>query len=230
MQASEIISDCRFELLEPIPGFWTDAELLNQINKAQQDYVNRTRILESEATMDTEAGRNSYVLPDDWLATKAAFYNLDTPAVTPDVKGWRRLEASSLEKTGQQTPDFLTTRVEDWGEPSQYFIWGRNMMLVPTPKEDGHSIRIYYKAKAANVTDVSASIAIDDSLAGAIRAWVLWKAWTKEKEFELAQREEARYMQYVRDGLRFVKLQAGDRANQIDLRTSSRFTQNGQWA
>ena len=45
MQASEIISDCRFELLEPIPGFWTDAELLNQINKAQQDYVNQTRIL-----------------------------------------------------------------------------------------------------------------------------------------------------------------------------------------
>ena len=80
------------------------------------------------------------------------------------------------------------------------------------------------------MTDVAASIAIDDSLAGAIRAWVLWKAWTKEKEFELAQREEARYERYVRAGLRFVKLQAGDRANQIDLRTSSEFTQNGQWA
>lgn len=224
MLASEIISDCRFELLEPIQGFWTDAELLNQINKAQQAFVEETRILESEATMDTEAGRNSYVLPDDWLSTKAVFYNRDAPAVSPDVKGWKRLEASSIEKTGQQSPNFLTTDPAQWGEPDQYFVWNHSMYLVRTPKEDGHNIRVYYKAKPALVTDVASSIAIDDSLAGAIRAFVLWKAWTKEKEFELAKDQEDRYLKFVQKGRRYTKLQAGDRVNSVDVSTPYLYT------
>jgi hypothetical protein len=215
MLVSELITDVRFELQEPVPGFWTDPELLNQINRAQQDFVNRTRILESDATMDTEVGRSEYVLPADCLSTKAVFYNQDTPAVTPNVKGWRRLEASDLEHVAQRNQNFLSDNTSELDDPIYYYTWGRSLQLVPTPKEDGHQVKIYYKAKPADLLTVSDSLEIDDSLAPALRAYVLWKAWTKEKEMDLARQEEARYFQGVRDGLRWVKLQSGDRVNSI---------------
>ena len=224
MLASEVITDVRFELMEPVPGFWTDAELINQINRAQQDFTNKTRILEDSATMDTEAGRNTYPLPSNWLASKAVFYNLDAPPVSPTQKGWKRLEAFGLEKAAQMTPNFLSDDPSTFADSDRYFIWDKDLVVVPTPKEDGHVIKMFFKCKPPTVNAPTDTLAIDDSLSGMYRAFVLWKAWMKEKELDLAKDQEVRYMQFVREGLRWVKLEAGDRSNQIDVRSPFPYT------
>ena len=65
-----------------------------------------------------------------------------------------------------------------------------------------------------NVTD---ELNTDDSLADGIEAYVLWKAWTKEKEPELALAQAAIYASFIREGRRFVKKQTGDRRIGLDI-------------
>lgn len=214
MTGADVISDVRNELLEPVPGFFSDAELLNWINRAELDYSNRVRGFEDTATLAVVAGQSEYVLPSNCLSVVSVFYN--------DTNGgrdsWRALEATDLQELSAD-PRFLTNQdMQTTDVPSKYVIWNRNLILTKTPGQSGQFLKMYYKSKPVPLQNVTDSLNVDDTLAGAVRAYVLWHAWTKEKEFAFAQSNQAEYNNFIQEGRRWVKLQALSKVNAIKLR------------
>jgi hypothetical protein len=215
MQASELITQIRSELVEPIAGFWTDAELLGWINRAEADFVNRTRILDDRDYTSTIQGVTEYPLPSNCLSIRGVMYNRALATETPD---WTRLVPSNLEKTMQQTPNFPNLDVNAQNDPGAYMVWGRTLIVFPTPKRtQSDNIILYYKAKPIPLAYVTDQINLDDSLREAIIAYVLWKALKKGQEDEKAIEQAQIYEVYVKQGLRWTKKQSGDQRYRIDI-------------
>lgn len=215
MQAQTIITDVRRELLETAALFWSDAEILRHINRCELDYVNKTRILEDTAQLTLQQGRLDYSLPSNWVSARLVFIKI----VNADGSfKWKRLYPTNLEKMGQSRPNFLNTETTNQGTPTRYFVWQRSLWLDRAPDLlQGTTILLFYKSKPIPLTMATQEINLDDSLSEAITAYVLWKCWSKEKEFDRADEQQTIYLQYIAEGRKWVKKQSGDQRNRIDL-------------
>jgi len=220
MQAQEIINDVRRELVETIGAFWSDSELLALLNRGEKDFVNKTRILEGKATMQTQIGIMNYPLPSNWLSAKGVTYN----AISDGQANIRRLRPTNLEKMLQENPSFRdVSDSSKFRTPHQYFVWGRELWLTSAP-DIVTTVELWFKSKPIPISDPAQEINIDDSLSDALHQFMLWKAWSKEKEFDLAQAAEAEYIRYVGEGRRFVKKQSGDQAYSLDIESGMPIT------
>lgn len=215
MQIGEIITDVRRELVETVASFWSDDELLDLANRAERDYVNRTRMLEAKSFLSTTDGIADYPLPSNWLSARAVFYN------DPDDSGnssWHRLMPTNLEKQGQENQSFLSTESTVRDTPRRYMIWDKNIYLDPVPDTTGSSnVAMFFKSKPVAYASTSEELHIDETLSEALNAYMLWKAWSKEKEAELASEQRDLYFTYVGEGRRWVKKQSGDQRYRIDI-------------
>lgn len=214
MQAQEIIDQVRLTLVEPVAGFWSNDELLGWINRAETDFVNKTRLLEDDDTSATQIGVNEYPLPSNCLSVRAVMYNDITD--TSQVDNWIRLKPSNLEKTLQQSPNFLALASSVQNTPASYLIWGRTLYLFPCPNA-ASTLKIFYKAKPITLQLASQQCNLDDSLKEGIIAFILWKAWEKEQEMEKADVQRQMYDSYVKQGLRWQKKQSGDQRYRLDI-------------
>lgn len=216
MQASQIITDVRRELLETTGNFWSDSELLRLINRGQIDFVNKTRILEDEARLSMTVGRSEYPLPDNWVSAKVVF----TKRTTDDNVNYKRLSPTTLEKLAQEQPNFLnaTTDVDAFSRPNRYWIWNKTLNVWPSPDQvEDSDIRLYYKSKPRQITSETMSLDIDEALSDAITAYVLWKAWKKEQELDLSDAAGIEYFSYIKQGLRWQKKKSGDQRYRYDI-------------
>ena len=216
MQASEILTDVRRELLETNAGFWSDAELLRLLNRAEMDFVNRTRILEDQAFLTTTQGIYDYPLPDNWMSAKLVLINTKEDADDDDA--WRRVEPTNLEKMAQENVNFMRVDEDAQGTPSRYWIWNNRLHLNPPPDAMvSDNLYLFYKAKPIEITATTQSINIDESLSEALTAYILWKAWSKAKESTLAADQAQIYANYVGEGRRWAKRRSGDQRNKMDI-------------
>ena len=220
MQAQSIITDVRTELVETIGAFWSNTELLALLNRAEKDFCNKTRILEGKATTQTQVGIMNYPLPDNWLSAKGVTYN----AISGGQTNIRRLRPTNLEKMLQERPNFRdVSDPSRFGTPSQYFVWGRELWLNQGP-DQVTTIELWFKSKPIPLTVATQQINIDDSLSDALHYFMLWKAWSKEKEFDLASAAEQEYIKFVGEGRKFVKKQSGDQAYSLDIESGMPIT------
>lgn len=215
MIAQTIIDDARRELIENTASFWSDAELLRHLNRAELDFVNKTRILEDTAQLSLIQGRLDYPLPANWLSARAIFHR------TTNDDGsfsWKRVYPSNLEKQAQQNRNFLDTSEGGQGMPKRYWIWGRSLWLDRAPDLDNASaLYLFYKSKPTALTNANESINIDSSLSEALLSYILWKAWLKEEEFSRADDHRTTYDRYIAEGRRWVKKQSGDQRYRLDI-------------
>lgn len=224
MQAQEIITRVRKELVETIGVFWSDAELLELINRGEKAYLNDIRWLEDKANLDTIVGIPNYQLPSNWVSAKAVFVN-DLNSDGSD--NWKRIYPTNLEKMAQESPNFLSEETEKRDTPRKYYIWGRELYLYPIPKVQ-QKVVLFFKSKSVPLTNATQSLNTDDSLADGIEAYVLWKAWKKEKEIDLAQEAREEYDAWISKGRRWVKKQSGDQRNRIDIESQFPFSGSTQ--
>lgn len=222
MQAQTIINQVRRELVETVGSFWSDAEILDLINRAERDLNNKIRILEDRAQITLVIGQKNYPLPLNWISARALFLNNEADS----VKSWSRLRPSNLEKIAQEKPNFLSTETDTLGVPTEYWIWGREIYFQAAPKS-AYTVVMFYKSKPITLTLATQELNIDDSLADGITAYCLWKAWSKEKEFDLAASAQEEYNSFVREGRRFVKKQSGDQKFRLDIESGVPFTGGG---
>jgi trehalose-6-phosphate synthase len=97
-------------------------------------------------------------------------------------------------------------------------VWARDIYLFPIPNlTQSDNIIMFYKAKPIPLADLTKSLNVDDSFTEGIIAYVLWKAYAKEKEVELAAAQEQTYDKYIKQGLRWQKLQSGDQRYRLDI-------------
>ena len=225
MQASTIITDVRRELVEISAAYWSDSELLRHLNRGEKDFVNKTRILEDTAQLTLIQGRLEYPLPVNWLSERAVFFKIERDDGT---YMWKRLIPTNLEKMAQQQPNFLNNTTDNQGTPSRCWIWGRSLWLDKAPDADNAtSLFLFYKSKPIPLIDSSSEINIDDSLAEALTEYILWKAWKKEGEIDLASEHKLEYDRLVLEGRRWVKKQSGDQRNRIDIISAIPFEGSG---
>src|SRR6185369_4697092 len=215
MQASQILTDVRRELLETSPIFWSDAELLRHLNRGELDFVNKTRIVEDTAQLSVVEGRLDYPLPQNWLSARAVFHKILN---ADNTFSWKRIYPSNLEKMAQQRPNFLNVEGPNKGRPVRYWIWGKELWLDRAPDTTyATTLYLFYKSTPIPIVNTNQSISIHDSLSEALNAYILWKAWKKEKETDLAEEQRQIYTQYVSEGRKWVKKQSGDQRNRIDI-------------
>ncbi len=220
MTTVDIIAQIRSALVEPVPGFWTDEELIRWINRGQSDFVNRTRCLEGKDTSGTTANIGVYPLPQNCLSVHAIFVNIATPTdsnPTP-TPNWKRLTPTNLEKNAQQAPNFTVVGDNSNGDPGSYMIWGRDLYLFPVPRYTmSGNLLMFFKSKPLDISASDQPLGLDDSLHEALIAYVLWRAFEKEKEFDQAQYQRGIYEGYIQQGLRWVKKQSGDQRYRLDI-------------
>lgn len=227
MQASQIILDVRRELIETTGLFWSDTEILRSINRAELDFINKTRILEDSAQMPLTQGRLDYPLPSNFISAKALFLKITN---NDGTFSWARLYPTNVEKNAQESPNFLSTGTDNQGQPTKYWIWNRTMWLNKAPDAaNATELHMFFKSKPISLTSSSQSINLDDTLSEAINAYVLWKAWTKEKEQDLAAEQKVIYDRYVAEGRKWVKRQSGDQRYRLDIDSQSQIEGRGQF-
>jgi hypothetical protein len=218
MLASEIITEVRKELVEPSAAFWTDAEFLAWINRAELDFNDKTRILEDRDYLNVTAGQMDYPIPDRAISIRAIFYN-DPTNSTPQ---WMRLAPKNLEKMGQQNPNFLNTDTTARDNPNSYFIWSRTLYLLPNPVSTGsNAIQIFFKCNPTALTLTSQSLNLPEICKDGIVAYVLWQAYKKAGERDAAGEQRALYEIEVRNGRRYVKKQSGDQRYRLDIHSGT---------
>jgi hypothetical protein len=215
MLVSTIISDARKELLETTAQYWSDAEIIRYINRGIADYVNKVRILEDDATLSLVQGQLSYPLPSNWSSARAIFIKITNDDGT---FMWKRVYPFNLEKAAQQMPNFLNNTAQNQGRPTRYFIWNRQLWLNKAPDAQfATELHLFFKCKPIPVQYATDTIDLEDDLSEAILAYVLWKAWMKEQEFERADDQRTTYDRYVAEGRKWVKKQSGDQRYRLDI-------------
>ena len=215
MLVSTIISDARKELLETSAQYWSDAELIRYINRGVADYVNKTRIQEDDAALPLVQGQLTYPLPSNWSSARAIFIKI----VNDDSTFmWKRVYPINLEKAAQQSPNFLNTTANNQGRPTRYWIWNRQLWLNKAPDAQfATELHLFFKGKPIQVALPTDTIDLEEDLSEAILAFVLWKAWMKEQEFERADDQRTTYDRYIAEGRKWVKKQSGDQRYRLDI-------------
>jgi hypothetical protein len=225
MLALDVITQIRSALVEPVPSFWSNEELLGWINRAEKDFANRTHIFQDIATTSTVASQATYALPANLLSVRALMYNnLGGPPPVPNTPNWIRLVPSNLEKFAQETPNFMSTTTDTLSYPRKYAIWNNQIYLYPPPLTGGSSdLVLFYIAHPVQITDVNAQLNLDDAFEDGIIAYVLSKAYQKETEVDKMDEQTQIYESYVKLGLRMVKKQSGDQRYKLDISSPQPF-------
>jgi hypothetical protein len=209
-----IVADLRSEVTEPSPTFFSNTRMLTLINLAQNDYVRRTRVLQSFAFTSSIIGQRDYPMPNDWLGSEKVFYNRPSG----NIDAWRPLDGTNIEKMAQESPNFLSSSPSLRGVPSKYYVIGKTLYIFAPPLEAGtNNIYLYYESMPIQLQTLDDSLAIDDSLYPGVRAHVLSKLWRQDNEDVKADRELAIYEKEVGNGFKWKNKRILDGRWSIDM-------------
>lgn len=224
MTGQDVVDDVRAEVLEPSPTFFSNARILSMINLAQNEYVRRTRVLQSFAYTSSVQGQSNYPMPGDWLGSEKVFFN----DMSGGIANWRPLEATNIEKMGQESPNFLSTETTVQGTPRKYYVIGKTLYLFPRPKVSGtNDIFLFYESKPVQLLSLTNNLSIDDSLYPGVRAYVLWKLWKQDNEDAKAAEEKQNFKDEVGNGFKWKNKRILDGRWKIDIASFIPFSYGG---
>lgn len=214
---NQIVSDLRSEILEPSPTFFSNTRMLTLINLAQNEYVRKTRVLQSFAFTSTIQGQADYPMPADWLGSEKVFYNATTDGVTPN---WRVLDPTNLEKLGQEHSNFLSTATSMQGAPRLCYVIGTTLYLFPRPATSGtNDLFLFYESKPTQLLTLNDSLSIDDSLYPGVRAYVLAKLWKQDSEDAKAKEEMDNFRLEIGEGRKWKNKRILDGKWKLDIQS-----------
>jgi hypothetical protein len=191
--------------------------MLSLINLAQREYVRLTRVLQSFAYTSTIQGQADYPMPADWLGSEKVFYN---SAASGSAPNWRPLQATNLEKLGQENPNFLSTDSSMQGSPSKFYIIGSTLYLFPKPQASGsNDLFMFYESTAPALSVITDALAVDDSLYPGVRAYVLAKLWKQDNELERAAEEMENFKAEIGNGRKWKNKRILDGKWQMDIQS-----------
>lgn len=224
MSGQDVVDDVRAEILEPSPTFFSDDRMLSLINLAQNEYVRRTRVLQSFAYTSTVQGQANYPMPGDWLGSEKVFWNFSANGVS----NWRALTATNIEKLGQESPNFLSADSTTQGFPQKYYVIGKTLYLFPRPMANGsNDLFLFYESKPVQLLTLADDLSIDDSLYPGIRAYVLWKLWKQDNEDAKAAEEKQNFKDEVGNGFKWKNKRILDGRWKIDIASFIPFSYSG---
>lgn len=224
MTGQDVVDDVRSEILEPNPTFFSDARMLKLVNLAQNEYVRRTRVLQSFAYTSSVQGQADYPMPSNWLGSEKIFYNFPQG----NTAQWRPLTATNIEKMGQESPNFLSSDATMQSIVQKYYIIGKTLYLFPRPMTSGlNDIFMFYESKATQLTSLASNLSIDDSLYPGVRAYVLAKLWAQDNEDAKSDKQMAIFEKEVGNGFKWRNKRILDGRWKLDIASFIPFSYSG---
>jgi len=218
----DLVNDCRAEVIEPNPAFFSSSRMLALVNLAQKEFVRKTRCLQNFAFTSTVQGIQIYPMPSDWLGSENVFWQDQT---TPGSPIWRRLRPTTLEKMAQESPNFLSTDPSTFSKPLKYFVHQNNLYIYPKPAMTGNAdIFMYYQSREIPLTDLSQPLSVDDSLSPGLRAYILWKMWKQDQEDQLAEEQHNLFKEEIGWGIKWRNQRVLDLKRKIDIESYQPFS------
>jgi hypothetical protein len=148
---STLITNVRTEILEPISqtppnsantGQWSDTEISNWLNEANQDLTEAAEIESPAANIVTVASTESYALPADFLRLRRVEIQ-DTAASTL----WAPLVQMTID---QRLPNTISGAITGRGRPSGYFLYAGQIYLIPIP-DAVYTLNVFYYRRAPDL-------------------------------------------------------------------------------
>lgn len=183
MNLAEVRTLVRTYLNEPQAAFWSNATLNTFINVATRKVhiliknVSRYHFT-TRVTFATVAGSEWYQLPSDCKDIKhvtklvSSNDNQETPL-------FRAPSDNPFPFTDAPLTDNNASNADD--NPSQYWIMGRSMRLIPTPTS-AVTIRIYYESRITNLVNDSDTPACDEDYHDMVAKWAAIEAASKDEK------------------------------------------------
>lgn len=187
MDLTEMIAECRSELQEPNPGFFTDREFTRWINLGLSDFCVKTRILKSNSTVPSQIGKKDYSLDPRYMQMRKVFY--DGRRLRP--LSWEQLLVLA-DRTDMDLQDV----------PKHYYFMGSAttftcLYLYPVPSAV-KQIEMWYIAKPLTLVTGTDTPLLDPDYHHAICLFAVAKGHQKQRQFEEARRIREEYAE-IRD-------------------------------
>ena len=129
LNLTSLIAAVRVELVEPVEGFWKDADITRWINDGYAELCIAARMEAGPITLLTVAQQEAYAIAQ------------------ADFGQMRRVEREITAGTGLYQDMGVTTidgRVGYVGTPGKWYVWNGNLYLIPTPDTTGLKLQYYY--------------------------------------------------------------------------------------
>lgn len=125
MNKAELIQAIRDELLEPVEGFWTNAELLRWINEYNHE-LTKAALVEADPYSFAVSPGGTALPSDCWKIFRV------------EVDGYRVFPAN------------LEHRTDSTGFPAYYYVLNNKLYFIPEPDGD-YTGEIWYYRKATDL-------------------------------------------------------------------------------
>jgi hypothetical protein len=183
----DLIIRCRSLVAEPSSGFYNDDEFLRWLNDGYLDFSAKTRILKTEVTVPSEAGKADYPLHENYVQMLKVFY-----------KGVR-IPPATLNQVLAMTSG--GENINNQGEPELYFFMGaensfRCLHLWKVPANAGDEIKYWMVAKPDELTKTTSPL-LPIEWHNALIFWATAMAHLKQRQFSDYDRLMRMYEGYV---------------------------------
>jgi len=142
----EAIIEVRSLINEPLPAFWTDAEIEGWVKECAIDVSTKLLSVEDEDTITMATDQWIYTSSDEaWLADNLKIKGCYYDAGSGDVKGLQRID---IQKFGH-------TQVSS-GNPRNFFENNRKFYVwpIPTATEDGNDINVFHAYETDDIANL----------------------------------------------------------------------------
>lgn len=189
--ANEILRRARKTLNDDNSVRWTEAELIDWLNDAQREIV----VYRPDASVVEEdyglVGGTRQELP------AAGLRLLDIVRNSGSNRAVRQVPRYVLDTT---RPDWHTEQ----GSDVKHFVFDERVprvFYVYPGVENGHQVRVAYSVAPAPIQNGESVIAVDDTYAGALLDYVLYRAYSKDAEFSANAERAGGYFQAFMMGI-----------------------------
>lgn len=155
----------------------TDDDIYRWINAAQQEILNKNKILKAVATTDLLAGTNEYTFPGENIQEVQAVH----------ING-RKIEYVSFQESEERVSSDATSNQLATGFPTIWYEWGGIFYLYPVPEATiVNGIKIYYVKGPVNVATQAELLSVPDEYFNRIVEYCLGQAYEMDEDTQNSQ-------------------------------------------
>lgn len=180
MTVSEALSYLRNMHNATQDSFWSDMELMALIQAKSNEICSIIGDIEAvDATTVSIANTQTYDYPAEFEFIKRVSYNGNDIQLI-DMRDWDLLKLNGTTPTG--TPRF-------------YFIWNRQLYLVPTPDTSALVIQIFAEKRQGTIDQTTDTINLPEVLHGRLMDGVIAEMFAKDQNAAFAQMYSNRWLE-----------------------------------
>lgn len=157
-----------------------DADILMWINDAQDEIVNRNRILKGTSSTVSAAGQQSYTFPSARIhQIESIHYGGSRLPNMPFAQAENHVIGQGLELSQQ-------------GEPELWYEWGGRFSFWPTPATS-QSIVLYYTLRPERLTTLDSVLSVPDKYYQNVVNYVLRSAYEMDEDWQASQAKQQQF-------------------------------------